>query len=623
MNVSTVEVAHALGLSRKATLERAKKEGWQYYKKGSAMLWIVDRLPEDVRMRLAGQSAAQTAQSPKAFSQAHETERDKARLRAAIINAYRVSSLNVEQFVQAFNAGFISGALRAEYEKTLSAGTFYRWLKSFEEAGIGGLTPLYSQSGKKRGAGASLTETEKETLRFFYLDYNRRSVRHCYLSMKANIPESLATYTTCLRYLQSLPKDGVDLARRGADYFNAKYLPYIERKKTLYHSMQQVQGDHHVIDRVVMYEGRLVRPWLTVFLDMRSAAVLGWCVSTNPNSRTILMSYYMMVVRFGIPEMAHIDNGKDYKGKTIKGQKAKMKVLDDEGIEREEEVIITGALPACGTTVHYARAYHGQSKGVVERFFRVLEEYYGKNCGNYIGSNTASRVDEQKLYWRSMKGFAKRNDVTGWKEFVDEMAHFLQWYNTQWVSDAKDRKAETAEQTFIKNLPPEGLRKPDIQTVQLALTKGEVRKVMRNGIRMGAVNYWAKELTGLVGQHVIARVSLVNANEMMVCDRAGSLLCTAYADAFMESGCLQDDCDAVNAARRDVFHKARELTKFSHFEQKPKTMLEIAMQATGVEVPKVETYVPEAEEKLAAGAENQTKKESRYVSYFNADDDFE
>ena len=89
--------------------------------------------------------------------------------------------------------------------------------------------------------------------------------------------------------------------------------------------MQQVQGDHHIIDRVVMYEGRLVRPWLTVFLDMRSAAVLGWCVSTNPNSRTILMSYYMMAIRFGIPEMAHIDNGKDYKGKTIKGQRAKGK----------------------------------------------------------------------------------------------------------------------------------------------------------------------------------------------------------------------------------------------------------------------------------------------------------
>ena len=57
----------------------------------------------------------------------------------------------------------------------------------------------------------------------------------------------------------------------------------------------------------------------------------------------------MIIMRFKIPEMVHVNNRKDYKGKTIKGQKIKMKAVDKDGIEHEEEVIITGAIVTCGS----------------------------------------------------------------------------------------------------------------------------------------------------------------------------------------------------------------------------------------------------------------------------------
>lgn len=47
-------------------------------------------------------------------------------------------------------------------------------------------------------------------------------------------------------------------------------------------------GDHHQFDVFVLDErGRPVRPWLTAWYDIGSGRVVGWCISTNPNSETI------------------------------------------------------------------------------------------------------------------------------------------------------------------------------------------------------------------------------------------------------------------------------------------------------------------------------------------------
>ena len=621
--VATKEIAEVLDLSKKSILERARKEHWQYMKKKGAMLWLCDKLPAEVQLALIqrGKTLVSETKEPVTFLQATNKERKKAALTAGIINFYKMSNLSVENFCIAFNSGKISAAYRAEYGKELSNRTLYRWLKDFTDTGLSGITPLYSKSGKESGTGSSLTATEKEMLQFFYLDYNKRSIRHCFLSMKANIKESKATYATCRRYLKSLPEAMVDFYQLSQEAFEAKHFPYIERDKKLLKAMDQVQGDHHRIDRVVMHNGKLVIPWITTFADVRSGAILGWCVSINPNSQTILAAYYMMIMRFGIPEMVHVDNGKDYKGKTIKGQKIKMKAVDKDGIEHEEEVIITGAIVTCGSRLQYARAYHGQSKGVQERFYKILEEYYSKNTGNYIGSNTAARVDEQKLYWRAMKGKAKRNDVGSWEDFIKEITYWVNWYNTEWVSEAKDREGLTPEQAFIQNMP-EAIRKPDPATVQLALTRGELRTVRENGVSVGGADYWAEELIGLTAQQVIVRVNLTNRNEALICNNKGQLLCKAYADVFMETGNMEKDNEFVNRVRRDIRQKVKEQSRLTHLTTKPKNMLEIAMEATGVEIPRVEQYIPQIEEEpKAAGAEDRQINKGKYQNYFNIDEE--
>lgn len=618
MNISTKQIADALGVGRKAVLQKAKKEKWRCLMQRGKILWPSELLPEEIKIALSrtGLLTIKKIAAPVVFTEATEAERRTSKLRASIINAYKTSGLGVQEFCEAFNEGFIASVFKTEYGKLLNAKTFYRWLKEFKNAGVAGLTPLYSQSCKKSGAGASLSEDEKECLKKLYLHYNKRSIRQCFLTMKENIVSSVASYATCKRYLQSIGSAADDLYRSGQEVFENKHFPYIKRNRALYKALDQVQGDHHRFDRVVRHNGKIIHPWITSFADVRSGAILGWCVSVNPNSQTILAAYYMMITLFGIPKAVHVDNGKDYKGKTIKGQEQKMKVLDEYGFESEERVIIDGAIVTCGSELIYARPWHGQSKGVQERFYDFLENYYSKNTNNYTGSNTASRVDEQKLYWRALKGKAKREDVTEWPDFVKEVAYWIQWYNTKWKSEADGKKGLTAEQAFLQNLP-EQIKRPDPALVQLALTRGEVRTVAENGVRMGGVDYWGEELMGLTGQQVIARVNLVNRNEMLVCDHKGRLLCKAYANVFMESGDMEADNEFVNSVRRGIRQKVRE--QVGGLSYNAKTMLDIAKEASGIELPSIEQYIPPAiEDAKAAGAENQ-KTKSKYINYFDAD----
>lgn len=555
----------------------------------------------------------------KRFARATDAERNEAKLRVAILNAFTVSGLKIADFCRAFENEAQYEALRASYKKALKPRTLYRWAKDYRENGLDGITPSYSSSSA--GAGASLTELEKSLLMNFYLHYNKRSMRHCYLLMKANIP-STATEATCRRFLKSLPADVVCYYRDGTDRYNAKYLPYIEGNKDLYKSLDKVQGDHHILDVLVAKGKQRLRPWITTFVDYASGAVVGFCLSTNPSSQTILAAYYMMITRFGIPKRVHVDNGKDYKSKTIKGETVIMKVAVDAEAEREEEVEIAGAITICGSKLQYARPYHGQSKGVQERFYGTLEQYFGKNTCSYLGSNTSIRVDEQKLLFRAMKGFEKRGDVMSWEECVQAMSAFIYWYNMSFISDAKKREGMTAGQKFIENAP-EHFIKPDAQTIELALTQGQLKKVQRNGVRFGGTFYWSKEIMRFVGQEVIARVNLVDRKKVLICDKDGRVLCDAYADVFMETGDLELDNKNLNSVHREIKKQVREDARYA-LPFKPKTLLDVAIEAVGGSVvPEVSDYIPgtSVEEVKTKKAVGHNDGNGKYKSYFDVDDE--
>jgi hypothetical protein len=224
-------------------------------------------------------------------------------------------------------------------------------------------------------------------------------------------PHSLCAYQTAARFLGSIPPAERDYFRLGKKRFEDLYLPYVEQNVYQYRSLDLVVSDHHVLDCVVLYRGRLIRPWITTFQDYRSSRIVGFFPTVKPSSLSIIAAYYMCCIRYGVPKAVLFDNGKDYRSKLLNGYKTTAKQFTPEGIEEDTEVFFQGVLPTLGTEIHFTKTYSAKSKGRQERYYRLLGEYLSKDIGSYVGSDTTTKPEDAVLMWRSIDGMAKRQDI--------------------------------------------------------------------------------------------------------------------------------------------------------------------------------------------------------------------
>ena len=262
--VKTSRIAQALGISRGRVLERAKKEGWPSIRQAGGLRWAEYRLPMDVRLALENSSPRPEEPGPapagEAYARATERERAAAAFRGILIMEWKQSGLRKDDFIAAYNSG---GTDRRVFKELgpLSLRTFYRWTREFSHKGTDGIVPRYSAASG--GAGESLTDFEKILLERFWLKDTRPTISNALTLLKQNYPGSACTYQTARRYLRSLPPALVDYRRLGKTAFTNKHQPFMDQNIWQYQSLDVVVSDHHCLDCVVMYRGKLVRPWVT------------------------------------------------------------------------------------------------------------------------------------------------------------------------------------------------------------------------------------------------------------------------------------------------------------------------------------------------------------------------
>lgn len=564
MTISTKDIANALSVSERQVLRRATKEGWKYLKAGKAKVWDVSSLAPDVQVAIAPKLRPVPAPAPisgtEAVHKASEKARELGRLRLAFLALYDGSGLKAADFIAAYNSGALNPTLRQKLGE-VSLATLYRWDAKRRTSGTAGVIPRWGETKKT----TKLTDIEQQILEKFYLSPERRTIQHCYQLLKLNLPSTTATYQTCRRYLQSLPKPLVAYHRLGQSRFEALYQPFIDRDPSIFLPMQQVVSDHHRFDLLVTKDGRIFRPWITAWQDYRSGKILGWAPSVYPSSLTILQAFYMMVMRYGLPEMCHMDNGKDYRCKVLMGASFKVNTITAQGVSDEDLLHLQGTFQMLGVQTTYARAYHGQSKGRMERTFGTFAEYISKDSGYYIGSNTVSRPEDVTLYYRAINKKAKKQVLLSWDEFCTKLDAFIEFWNANWHGEGKGMNGQTPDEVFALHAPEP--RKADAKTLALALTRPEVRKVTRNGVSVMGVQYWAPELLEYSGQEVVVRIPIVKPDTALVQTIQGQTICTAWADYFMATGDVAVDNEKVNAARKSnlelVRHRSERLKQTS------------------------------------------------------------
>jgi len=625
--VKTSAISSALCISRKETMARARREGWPCVMRKGGLVFLENRLPAGVRLALTSSEMPEAGNESGegGLSQLTDKAREAAQNRSALIYEYHQSGLKPADFAEAYNAGQF-GAHLYKALGAVSARTLYRWLREQKEAGgigtqaLAALAPRYGI--KKSGAGVTLSPVERSLLRQFWLQNTRPAMAHAWKNMLKMYPHSRCTYQTAARFLQSIPPAERDFYRLGKKRFDDLYLPYVEQNVMRYKSLDLAVSDHHVLDCVVLYHGKLIRPWITTFQDYRSGKIVGFFPTVKPSSLSIIAAYYMCCIRYGVPKAALFDNGKDYRSKLLNGYTTTAKQFTPEGIAEDVEVFFQGVLPALGTEVHFTKTYSAKSKGRQERYYRLLGEYLAKDIGSYVGSDTTTKPGDAVLMWRSIDGMAKREDIPTWEYFVRAAVAMIEHINDTFESRGKGMDGKTRSRVFAENLP-ETIRRVSKEELQQALYRSEVRKCGRNGIKHHGVFYCHPALEGCTGHDVVIRCKLITDNELPVYTLDGRFICNAIGDYYAEGENLNQAIKRVESTRKHTLLSLAERgTNEVGIAAEQKIMIETALRAYDDSLPSLASLLGEPEEEaampMAAGAENFPAKKKKYVSVLDA-----
>lgn len=198
----------------------------------------------------------------------------------------------------------------------------------------------------------------------------------------------------------------------GAASYEARHAPYVPRDFTDLEALQVLCGDHSERDVLVrLPDGTLKRPWLTVWLDLRTGLLWGWHLSLVPSAQTAGLAYANGVETYGAQPLArpdddfqsyvYTDRGRDYlshnwDGRVLAVHERAMGL--DGGLElicRQRRV---GILDDLSLRHLVARGRNPKEKPV-ERLFKDLTAWEKNSFAEFCGRHPASRPDRCRLLY--------------------------------------------------------------------------------------------------------------------------------------------------------------------------------------------------------------------------------
>lgn len=274
--------------------------------------------------------------------------------------------------------------------------------------------------------------------------------------------------------------------------------PYVTRDLSQYRPGEIFCGDHTELDFMVMNEeGKLDRRWITAFIDVRSRLLVGHCLSWQPNSDTIGISFrnsvtgsQLMVFHNGeyvpkpitsICDEVWIDNGKDYKSRDSKRSFGQIKFSDD--AERMVQSL---------TRLHYVQPYHGQSKPI-ERFWKTIQEMM-RSAPGYKGNVYQNKPD-------SLADDIKQGNIMNVAEFDAFVVLMINTYNNRphrSLAGLSPMQCYLLNQTVQKTI--------DIHVLDFLLMKATPKAIRRGQFKLFGAEYYHIDLMNVQGRADSVRI---------------------------------------------------------------------------------------------------------------------
>lgn len=451
MKLTVKEVAKLLNISKRAVRKNVLNNKYTYeytYGKGGNsgknILISLESLPQEAQDRYNGvEKTAELLIDKYSLTQIKEAE-----YKATIVLEFQGSYMSADKFIQDFNQ---------RNRETFTTRQLYLWKKKYHQGGIEAL--IDTRGGYNKGA-CSISESAWDMFYTLYMTRQRRSIKWCYDKVKLAFPD-VPSVSAFERKVKTIPEYAIQKYRIGKKAFE-DILPSMIRDKSDLLSNDIWCSDHHRVDVFVKNStGHVIRPWLTVFTDIKSTKIMSFIVrEADPNTTVVKKCLRLGIEQYGVPKEIYTDNGKDYTAKEL-SEEYPLSVMNVLGIGK-----IT------------AEPYHGQSKPV-ERFFRTLEERFGKMFYSYAGNDTKKRPEHMQ---KTNKVLDKDKNIPSLEFYIEQLTKYIEEYNNT-AHHGEGMDGKTPNQVYNENLTT--IRQvSDTNALRLLFGKTVERTVQKNGIAL-------------------------------------------------------------------------------------------------------------------------------------------
>lgn len=438
----------------------------------------------------------------------------------------------------------------------IARATLFSWHVAYRADGLAGLADRRGNRSAAAGESPFL-----EQVKTFYLSPQQPSKRACWTmaSMKAReCGWAIKEYRTACRYLDALPAAVVTKFRKGEDAYVATCEPSIERDYSTLHSNEQWVGDHHQFDVMVNDGGKIVRPWLTAWMDMRSRKILGWCIyGHDPNQNSILSALRGGCMEHGVPKSVYVDNGKDYDSYAFHGRTKQQR---RRGRIELDTTHTKGILNHLGCDANFCWTYHGQSKPI-ERFFNTLEDRFGKRWPTYCGNSPENRPENH----------AARVDRGASPKLAEFVSAFGAWLTSDYHAGAhrgNGMEERSPDEVYAASWNGAAKRTAAAELLDMLLMKqSRPVKVTKNGIRWDGLSYgqYESDLFKWLGKEVYLRVDERDVTSVQVWTPTDVFICIAPSNARIPA-------NATNQILREAIRQKKQNRKLlkDYHESRPR-----------------------------------------------------
>lgn len=495
---------------------------------GKQHLIALSSLPKDAQERYYREEEEQEADrlpDMEYMKSSTQKQREEAEWKLSAIRKFQRFGRNAAAFSEEYNK---------ENDRKITARKLRYWVSQYSKNGISGL--IDRRGGHNKGK-CSIPDEVWDIFYSLYMTTQKRSIRLCYDKVKNKYPD-ITSIDVFEKRVQKIPELVRIRYREGKKALDDK-MPYMIRDKSEMVSNQIWCIDHHRADVFVRNSmGKVFRPWITVFTDIRSTKIMGCVVrEAEPNTTVVLKCLRESIKAHGIPNEIYTDNGKDYLSKEV-------------DVNNENSV-----LNILGIGKVVANPYHGQAKPV-ERFFRTLEERFGKLFYSYAGNDAKKRPEHMK---KTNRKLAEDENIPDFEFYKQQLMNYIQEYNsTPHNGIAMDGR--TPDEVYYENLIG-SVKRVDEDVLRILCGKTQIRRVNNNGIKLYSNTFTDRngKLLEYIGKDVQVKYDGDNMETVYIFETDGTFICKAFPKLHSPfRGVNEEDYIRAGKERKNVRKLLRE-----------------------------------------------------------------